>query len=276
MTLLLKSVPLARGPRWIADAFRLFARKPLAFAMMFAVFMFGALLASLLPLVGGMLQMMSLPLLTLGFMIASQSALQGGPVHPSQFIEALRSDPARRRSMLILCLAYGLSAVAILGLCDLVSDSAFQRLMTLAAKGAAAQAEIAALLDEPGVAAAAFLLALLGSLLSVPFWHAPALVHWGGQGVGQALFSSTLAVWRNKAAFFSYMLAWGGLILLFGVGSALLFGLLGMRQLANVAALPAGLMFSTVFYLSLIFSFNDSFGGAGLPNAPADAMITKD
>jgi len=43
MTLLLKSVPAARGPRWIADAFRLFARKPLLFTMMFAVFLFAAL-----------------------------------------------------------------------------------------------------------------------------------------------------------------------------------------------------------------------------------------
>jgi hypothetical protein len=27
-------------------------------------------------------------------------------------------------------------------------------------------------------------------------------------------------------------------------------------------SLPAGLFFSTVFYISLLFSFNDSFGGA--------------
>ena len=27
----------------------------------------------------------------------------------------------------------------------------------------------------------------MGALLSVPFWHAPALVHWGGQGLTQAL-----------------------------------------------------------------------------------------
>jgi hypothetical protein len=26
-------------------------------------------------------------------------------------------------------------------------------------------------------------------------------------------------------------------------------------------SLPAGLMFSTVFYVSLLFAFNDSFGG---------------
>jgi hypothetical protein len=39
----------------------------------------------------------------------------------------------------------------------------------------------------------------------VPFWHAPGLVHWGSQGVGQALFSSTLAVWRCRGAFVVYL-----------------------------------------------------------------------
>jgi hypothetical protein len=36
-----------------------------------------------------------------------------------------------------------------------------------------------------------------------------------------------------------------------------------MPQLASVLGVPAGLAFSTVFYVSLIFTFNDSFGGGG-------------
>ena len=267
MTLLLKSVPASRGPRWIADALRLFARRPLAFTMMFAAFMFAALLSSLLPYVGGVLQMMALPLLSLGFMVASQSALLNGPVHPSQFIEPLQPDPVRRRALLTLCVIYGVSAVAILLLCDTLSDNAMGRLMTLSAKGESAQPEIDAVLAEPGLAMVTLLLVTLGTLLSVPFWHAPALVHWGGQSVGQALFSSTLAVWRSKGAFFTYALAWTGLVFGFAVLASLLFGLLGLRQLASLAAVPAGLLFSTVFYVSLLFTFNDSFGAAGQDSA---------
>jgi hypothetical protein len=96
----------------------------------------------------------------------------------------------------------------------------------------------------------------------VPFWHAPALVHWGAQGVGQALFSSTLAVWRSRGAFLVYMIVWFLLVMGVGVLSALLFGLLGMRELGSLVAMPAGLFFSTLFYVSLIFTFNDSFGSA--------------
>ena len=41
---------------------------------------------------------------------------------------------------------------------------------------------------------------------------------------------------------------------------AVLFGLLGLGQIGSLLALPGGLFFSTLFYVSLIFTFNDSFG----------------
>ena len=262
MTLLLKSVEPARGPRWVGDAFRLFKRRPLQFALMFTAFLFAALLVSLVPVVGGLLQMMMLPLLSLGFMVASQSALLDGPVSPRQFIEPLQGDPTRRKSLLLLCLGYGVCAALILLLCDAVSDSALMRLQALMAKGDGTQAEVQALLNEPGVALAALLGIGLGIALSVPYWHAPALVFWGGQNVAQALFSSAVAVWRSKGALLAYTATWAALVLGVGVGSALVFGLLGLGQLASVVSVPAGLFLSTVFYVSLLFTFNDSFGSA--------------
>jgi hypothetical protein len=265
MALLLKSVEPSRGPRWIGDAFRLYARRPVGFTSLFVVFLFAAFLVAQVPLLGGVVQMMSLPLLSLGFMVAGQSVLLEGPVRPAQFIEPLRTDPARRRALLILCLVYGVSAMAILLLADVLSDSAWGRLQKLLARGDSAQGEIDALLSEPGVSWAVLSALTLGSVLSVPFWHAPALVHWGGQGARQAMFSSTLAVWRSKGAFLTYMLAWVGVLLLFGLVTAIVFALLGAPQLAGVIGVPAGLVFSTVFYLSVLFTFNDSFGGAMAP-----------
>lgn len=262
MPLLLKQVDARRGARWVADAFALFARRPLAFTVMFVVFLVGVLFISLVPVVGGVLQMMALPMLSLGFMVASQSALLDGPVRAGQFVEPLKGGTGRRRSLLILCALYGVLAVALLLLCDVVSDGALERLQALMAAGEPSQAELAALLAEGGLQSAVLLALVGGTLLSIPFWHAPALVHWGAQGVGQALFSSTLALWRCRGAFTVYVLTWAAVILVFGTLSALLFGLLGARQIATLLALPAGLLFSTVFYVSLLFTFNDSFGGA--------------
>jgi hypothetical protein len=127
------------------------------------------------------------------------------------------------------------------------------------------QGEVDALLSESGVAVGALLAVGLGTLLSMPFWHAPALVHWGGQGVRQALFSSTLALWRSKGAFLAYMLAWIGVLLLFGLVTAVVFSLIGVPQLTGLIGVPAGLVFSTVFYISVLFTFTDSFGGSPSP-----------
>jgi len=262
MPLLLKTVEPARGLRWVTDAFRLFQRRPLPFALMFMVFLFVAMFVSIVPLLGAVLQFALLPLLSLGFMVASQSALLDGPVSPRQFAEPLQGDPARRKALLVLCAIYGVAAFIILMLANVVSDNAIGRLQQLMADSNSTPAEVEALLNEPGVGHAAMLALGLGVALSVPFWHAPALVHWGGQGVAQALFSSALAVWRAKGAFLAYVSAWLLLIMGAGLVTALVLGLFGMGQTAGLVSLPLGLFFSTVFYVSLLFTFNDSFGGA--------------
>ena len=270
MALQLKTPHPARGAQWVREAFRLFGRKPLAFTGLFAAFLFAALLTVFVPYLGGLLQMMLLPLLSLGFMVASASALAGGPVQPGQYIEPLTADPQRRRSLLILCAAYGLSAVALLLFCNWVSDGKLIELQRVLGMGDAKPEDIEALAADRGVFVGTVVAIVGATLLSVPFWHAPALVHWGGQGVGQALFSSTLAVWRAKGAFLVYALSWFAVIALFGFVTAVGMGLLGVPQMAGVLALPAGLVFSTVFYVSLIFSFNDSFGPAGTDSPPAE------
>ena len=121
------------------------------------------------------------------------------------------------------------------------------------------------------MAIALFACELLGSALSVPFWHAPALVHWGGQAVGQSLFSSTLAVWRAKGAFLVYGLGWLGCVTAFAFVGALVLGLLGQPQWAGLIGIPAGLVLSAVFYISLLFTFNDSFGGSPVQAEAAEA-----
>jgi hypothetical protein len=269
MALQLKTPHPARGAQWVREGFRLFGRRPLAFTGMFAVFLFAALMTVFVPYVGGTLQMMLLPLLSLGFMVASVSALRGGPVQPGQYVEPLASDPARRRSLLVLCAAYGIAAVALLLFCNWIADGKLGEMQRLLGAGNTAPEEIDALAADRGVFLGTVAAIVGATLLSVPFWHAPALVYWGGQGVGQALFSSTLAVWRAKGAFLIYALSWTALIVLFGLLTALLLGMLGVPQLAGVLALPGGLMFSTVFYVSLIFTFKDSFGQTAIDDAPA-------
>ena len=273
MALTLRVVPALQGARWVRDGFVQFARRPLAYTLLFVMFLLAAMLLAVVPFVGGVLQMMSLPLLTLGFMIGTRQAQLDRPFGPQVFLQPFRGDASRRRSLLQLCMAYGAAAVAILLLVDAMSDQAMLRLQQMMSRGDSTPEEVDALLAEPGVSASLLTGGLLAALLSLPFWHAPALVHWEGQRPVQALFSSTVAVWRNKTPFLVYGLTWTLVILAFGTFTALIFDLLGARQLAALAALPGGLMFSTAFYASLLATYEDSFGAAAPPDTPPQADL---
>jgi hypothetical protein len=261
MPLTLKPVDASRGPRWVTDAFRLFMRRPLAFTMLAFPFVAAAALAQLLPAPLGLLAVMAIPLLSLGVMVAGQSALLDGPVHNRQFIEPLRTDAPRRRAVLQLCVGYGVAVGVVLLLTYWVSSTAWSRLAELMAKGEAPLQDLQAL--APQLSTSVLVMAILGSLLSTVYWHAPALVHWGGQSAMQALFSSALAVWRSKGAFLAYVLTWFAALMVTTFLLGMLGGLLGSPFLVQVLTMAAGIVLTAVFYLSVLFTFNDSFGGAG-------------
>jgi hypothetical protein len=144
-----------------------------------------------------------------------------------------------------------------------------EALMTAVMSGENQPEKLQALAEAPGVTAGA--LARLGvtTLLSLPFWFAPALVVWSDQGVGQALFSSALALWRNKAAMLVYGLGWFGAMALVATLLAVVSSLLGVNSASGIILLPMALMLTCAFYVSLFFMFRDSFG------APPDAAASE-
>jgi hypothetical protein len=260
MPLVLKSVPAAQGLRWLRDGWRLFGRQPLAFSLMFASFFLAAMVVSAIPFVG-IVAFAAGPLLSLGFMIASEAVLGGGNAGPKHFFAPFQRGDVRKRAQIKLCIAYGLGVLGVVFISHWFDDGRFtemQRLILTQGQNT----EVERIAGEPEFAEGMLMRMGLLLLLTIPFWHAPALVHWGAQGAKQALFSSTLAVWRAKGAFVVYSLAFAGLIALFVWLTGLAFGLLGLRGIGLTLLLPAAAIFSTVFYTSLIFTFNDSFGGA--------------
>ena len=265
MALSLVHAPPPRGAYWVRDAFRVFWRRPMGFTGLFLAFLFVALVIQFVPLVGPLLQMMMVPLLSLGFMVATRGLPSGTPPSPVQFVEPLRGEPRRRQALLTLCVLYGALAALLLWTCDAIAGGKLAELQVALGSGKATRAEVDALMADPDVFLGTVFGLVAVAALSVPFWHAPALVHWGGQGAGQALFSSTLAVWRNKGAFVVYMLAWVGIVSAFGMVTALLLGGLGAPDLASIVAIAGGLVFSAVFYVSLWFTFSDSFGRGDSP-----------
>lgn len=264
MGLKLQTVPTAQGLLWVRLGFTQFLRHPMAYASVLVLFMVAVMVVSMLPVLGSVLVMMAIPVLSLAFMHATHEGVNGRTPRPGVLVAMWRETvpKERRRALLTLCLTYALLTLLGLSLCELIDDGNLERFMDGVA-GNRSPEEIEALASAPGVFEGALGRLLVTAALGVPFWHAPALVLWGGQGVAQALFSSALAVWRAKGAFLLYGLGWMGAISAAATLMALVLGLLGQGQLSGLFVMPLALLVSTAYYVSLYFTFVDSFGQPG-------------
>jgi hypothetical protein len=271
MGLKLQSVATRQGWTWARDGARLFLRRPIAFSAMLLLFLLVSGMWMALPVVG-VVALAALPLLSLGFMVGSRSVLRGGLAHPGQFVEPLMGDRTRRRNLLVLCGLYGLGALGVVMITGWIYGDAMEQLRLAIAEHGPSSEEAALATMDPRISNGLMGFALMATALSVPFWHAPALVLWGGQGVWQALFSSTLSVWRAKGAYLVYGLAWAGASMALSLTIGLIAGALGARA-AIVLLVPAlAITLSTAFYTSLWFSFVDCFGSPDEPDA-APAVV---
>jgi hypothetical protein len=264
MQLHLQQVPARNGRLWIRHGFKVFQRQPLALSALFGLFLFACFVLAMVPGVGVLLIVALLPLLSLGFMLATHLVLQQKLPTAGVFLAPFKLTPARRRDQIILCLSYAVAALLIGLLADWADGGSTRELQQLMADNASADA-IANAATDPRLFWGMLLRFGLAALLSVPYWHAPALVHWGGQGVAQALFSSTLALWRNRGAFALNALLWAALLMGVAGVVSLLFALLGLTQFTPMVLMALGLMLSTVFYTSTYFTFVDCFM-FGAPN----------
>jgi hypothetical protein len=255
----LKLVPARRGALWVREGLRVFMRKPLAFCVLFLIYL----------LLGPMLMLAVAPLATIGFMIATRQALEGRFPFASVFIEPLQASPSQRWAQVRLGIGYAVSVGLVFWFSDMVGGAPFDAVRDALSGSTTTPQDLQALLSHPKLQLAWFILATGIGLLSLPFWHAPALVHWGGQGAAKALFFSIVACWRNKGALTVFVLAWAGVIIAFAFVSTLVFALVGLPHLAFFAFTPAMLILSSAFYASLYFTFVDSFDptadGAVLP-----------
>lgn len=256
----LLTVSANRGMLWVRSGFRVFFARPLMFSGLFAAFLFGALMLMLVPAVGPLLVLAALPLVSQGFMQATRTVLEGQMPRISVFFDPLRGPRPQALAMVKIGLLYAAASLFIMWLSDWVDGGTFNALQEAMTSKTADTEQLEALLADPRLSAGILLRLSLASALALPFWHAPALVQWVGQAPAQALFSSTIACWRNKAAFTAYALTWAVLILLFGVLANSVFLLLNAPRLVPIAAMAGGLMFSTIFYASLYFTFVDCFG----------------
>jgi hypothetical protein len=269
MSLRIQHVPARRGLNWVGAGFATFLKHPLGFTMLFFIALVPMLLLALVPWVGALLAFVMGPVVTLGFAVAARAALAGQPVHAAQMLAPFLpgADAARRNALIRVALLYTAATALTLLLITMVGGHALEELMSIAHSGAEDTLDkLQALIQaHPELRVIAMLPALLIGAISLVFWHAPMLVWWQGQGAAQSLFSSILACWRNRGAFALYTLAWCGIAFVFFIVSTFVFALIGAPTLAVLAWQPGMLLFLIAFYVSVYFSYADSFAATDAP-----------
>jgi hypothetical protein len=254
----LQLVPPRQGLAWVRNAFRVFGRQPLGFASLFAACLFVFLLLGIVPVIGTAILLMLPPAGSLLFMVASERVGGGRSAMPGAIAEIATSGRRKLIGLLALGLAYAASTFIAFWIAGVLDGGALAAFFESLPDGKSTPDSMATRMADPMLQFGLILRLAFAAALSIPFWHAPALVHWGDQPWAKSLFFSTVAIWRNKGAFAMYGLAWMVLWLVLLVLVSLGVGLLGPQRFTLVAT-PLTLIFSTVFYASLWFTFTDCF-----------------
>jgi hypothetical protein len=254
----LQQVAPSQGSVWVRKGFQVFGRQPLGFASLFAAGLFASLLLGLIPVLGSIATLALAPAVSLVFMIASRRVGAGEAAMPGAIVELATAGRPRLVALLKLGIAYVAATFLLFWLAGVLDGGALASFFSSLRDTKLTPETAAARVTEPGVQFGLLLrLTFLGAL-SIAFWHAPALVFWGDPGWAKSLFFSSVALWRNKGAFAIYSLVWLALFMVLLAIVSIGAGLFGPERFALIAA-PLMLVFMTLFYASLWFTFADCF-----------------
>jgi hypothetical protein len=263
--------PLA-GLSWVRRGVRMFARRPGGFLGLFGLAMLTmALLEVLVPVVLLPFALAIAPLVSLGFMVATESVHNDLPIRPGAFVEPLASGPRERSALAQIGLAYVVAALAASMLVHWIDGGELARWLTaLGTPMPDGSPPVPKPLSERGTTALVVGASVV-ALVSIPLWYAPALVHWGRQRAPQAMFSSIVALWRTRGAFVVYLLGWWVLCTLAMLAASLLAAVVGNAMLGAFLMIVVAWSLTAVFYVTLWYGFEDTFEIRPLdePDAPA-------
>lgn len=255
----LREVPAAMGAAWVCEALETFRQRPGLYLSAFGALTLLTLLLGLLGLVGQLLFGAMVPLSSLVFMMIVAWSIADRPEHRRLAATPFEPTPARRRGLAGLSALYCTGMLVVSVVAGLAAGDSMEPYVE-AVRAYTVAGDMHAEMPAPPPQLLGAMGLLYGglALLSMALWHAPALVHWGGQGAAQALFSSLVAVWRTRGALAVYFLGWLGLgFIVMAVASVLV--IVGLGVLALPLFFSAMMALGATYYVSLYFTFTGTF-----------------
>ncbi|HEX4511029.1 MAG TPA: BPSS1780 family membrane protein, partial [Burkholderiaceae bacterium] len=223
----LREVPAAAGLAWVRRGLRAFMRRPVVYVLLLIALLVALVSMLLLPPFLRLLAFGLTPLASLSFMIATEAVDNDLPVTPGMFARPLATSGAQSAALLCIGLVYVVTGALVYLAADRIDGGESNRWL-IAMSTPKADGSPPDPLPLSGVATLVTALQVgWFALVSVPLWHAPALVHWGRQGALHAMFSNVVALWRTRAAFVMYQLGLVALSIALGLLATLLAAALG-------------------------------------------------
>lgn len=223
----LHSCKPSEGWNWLIQGFYLFKKKPADMFLFGNTYLFILLFVGMLiPFLGAALVTLLSPLMGFGIMLAGRMGQKDLRVTPGVLFNGFAQEHRKHlQSLLILGGIYTVCFALIKLVAHLLLGAQPQINMEDLQNGTNPEAN-AALFEYMVMYTSVVGITSIPVVLA--FWYAPVLVVWHNMKPVQALFSSWIAVWRNKGSFLIYGMGW--LILGVGFSSALVFvfGALGL------------------------------------------------
>jgi hypothetical protein len=248
----LNSVAPKEGYTWIKQGVWLFKQNPLGFLMLVFLYVFLAQLAVIVPVIGVFAVLLLTPTLAVGFMTACRQAIQKERISPMAYLIALKSGALVRKRILQLGIVYAVLILVLSFTLSLLVD--FELLIPLMTS------------DKPMTSEALrqiYLVLLFGAILYIPIamlmWFSPVLVAWADMSVAQALFSSFLACWTNKAAFFAYLTIWSIVLIAIPLTVGMIFDAIDFGQAASFIIAPISMGGLTLMHCSFYATWKACF-----------------
>ncbi len=251
----LTEVPAKTGYVWYRQGIWLFRRNPLAFLTLFFTYLLAMWVVSLVPLIGGVLPLVFIPGVAVGFMAACRDTVAGKPVFPTILIDGFRSYGGLATRRLIELGGLYVAAIALVFAGSALADGGTLFRLMLGVSGVTPQT-----LSDSAVPVAALVAFACYVPVSMLFWFAPILAAWHDVSPIKAMFFSIVSCWRNRGAFIVYAALWFATAIVVSVGLSLLMNALDANAYAFAVLFPSTIMMTTMLYCSFYATYRGCFG----------------
>ncbi|ANB75162.1 hypothetical protein AYM40_22360 [Paraburkholderia phytofirmans OLGA172] len=262
-------VPAKTGYVWFRQGIWLFRKNPLAFLTLFFTYLLVMTLASQIPVIGGVLPLVFIPGVAVGFMAACRNTIAGKPVFPTILVDGFHSyGPVVAKRLLLLGVLYVVAMALVLAGSALADGGMLLKVMLGMAT-----------MDQDAIANSNIPLAVITAFafyipVAMIFWFSPVLIAWHDVPPVKAMFFSIVSCWRNRGAFIVFGALWFAVATTVSFGLTALMQALGAGDFAFAILMPATMIVTTMLYCSFYATYRGCFGvqtpeAPDLPTTPA-------